>query len=254
MKSVKGLWLLVMLLLCLLMGSVAEAAAGVPLAPVGETKVLLHHEAVEAAARAKIVAELEENGEERRYEIQTIRMPKDLKVPEGEVSLEAIIPGGLRFGLTVPVYVTVSLEGEPYRQLTCSFKIRVYEKVVVAARNLQPRRILQAKDVKLEERDVGLTGKHYLTDLASVTGRELNRLVKEGTVFTANMVKNPVIMPIGTVITIVSRYNGIEIRLEGKAMQAGREGSVIKVQNTATHKVIDARVIDATTVEVIRHH
>ena len=88
--------------------------------------------------------------------------------------------------------------------------------------------------------------------MESVIGRELNRLVREGTIFTAGMVKNPVIMPVGTVITIVSRYNGIEVRVEGKAMQAGREGSVIKVQNTATRKVIDARVIDAATVETIR--
>lgn len=255
MKAAKKLWRLVGLLLCLLlMSSGAEAAAGVPLAPIGTPKVLLHHDAVEAAARAKITADLEEDGEQRRYEIQTVRMPKDLKVPEGEVSLDAIAPSGIRYGLTVPIYVTVSVNGEPYRQLTCSFKIRVYDKVAVAARNLQPRRILEAKDVKLEEREVGFTAVHYLTDVESVIGRELNRLVREGTIFTAGMVKNPVIMPVGTVITIVSRYNGIEVRVEGKAMQAGREGSVIKVQNTATRKVIDARVIDATTVEVIRNY
>ena len=255
MGLIKKLWGLMALLFCLLLlSSGAEAAAGLPLAPAGEPTVLLRWEAVEAAARAKIVADLEEDGEERRYEIQTVRAPKNLKVPEGEIALDAIAPSGLRYGLTVPIHVTVSIDGEPYRQLTCSFKIRVYEKVAVAARNLQPRRILQAKDVKLEEREVGLTALHYLTDAESVIGRELNRLVREGTIFTAGMVKNPVIMPMGTVVTIVSRYNGIEIRVEGKAMQAGREGSVIKVQNTATHKVLDARVIDATTVEVIRNH
>ena len=243
------------LLACLLpVSGVAEAEPGTVASVPATAKVLLRHEAVEAAARAKITADLEEDGEERRYEIQTVRMPKDLKVPEGEISLEAIAPSGLRYGLTVPIHVTVSVDGEPYRQLTCSFKIRVYDKVAVAARNLQPRRILQAKDVKLEEREVGLTALHYLTDAESVIGRELNRLVREGTIFTAGMVKNPVIMPMGTVVTIISRYNGIEIRVEGKAMQAGREGSVIKVQNTATHKVLDARVIDATTVEVIRNH
>ena len=96
--------------------------------------------------------------------------------------------------------------------------------MAVAARNLQPRRILEAKDVKLEEREVGFTAVHYLTDVESVIGRELNRLVREGTIFTAGMVKNPVIMPVGTVITIVSRYNGIEVRVEGKAM-LGHKGA-----------------------------
>ncbi len=252
MGLIKKLWGLMALLFCLLLlSSCAEAGAGVP---IGERKVLLRWEAVDAAARAKIVADLEEDGEVRRYEIQTVRVPSKLKVPEGELSMEAIAPSGLRYGLTIPIHVSVSVDGEPYCQVACYYKIKVYDKVVVATRNLQPRHILQAKDVKLEEREIGLNASRYLTDLESVIGRELSRLVREGLIFTAGMVKNPVIMPMGTVVTIVSRYNGIEIRVEGKAMQAGREGSVIKVQNTATHKVLDARVIDATTVEVIRNH
>lgn len=255
MGAVKRLgWLAALALWCLLFGGRAEAVAGTPLAPVQESKAVLSHEAVEAAARERLVSELQEDGEGRRYEIVTVRPPKDMKVPAGEIALDAVVPSGIRYGLTVPVYVTVSVDGQPYRQLACSFKVRVYDKVAVAARNLQPRRILQAKDVKLEERDVSLTGAHYLTDLERVVGRELSRLVREGTIFTAGMVKNPVIMPSGTVVVIISRYNGIEIRAEGKAMQAGREGSVIKVQNAATKKIIDARVVDAVTVETIRNH
>lgn len=259
MGAVKGLvktlgWLAALAILCLPLGGRAEAVAGTALAPVRESKALLSHEAVEAAARERLAADLAESEEERRYEIVTVREPKDMKVPAGEISLDAVVPNGIRYGLTVPVYVTVSVDGQPYRQLVCSFKVKVFDKVAVAARNLQPRRILQPKDVKLEERDVSLNAVHYLTDLESVIGRELNRLVREGTIFTAGMVKNPVIMPSGTIVTIISRYNGIEIKVEGKAMQAGREGSVIKVQNTATRKIIDARVVDAVTVETIRNH
>ena len=51
-------------------------------------------------------------------------------------------------------------------------------------------------------------------------------------------------------VTIVSHYNGIEVRVSGIALNRGRPGQRIRVRNAASRKVMLATVLDASTVEI----
>jgi len=57
-------------------------------------------------------------------------------------------------------------------------------------------------------------------------------------------------MESGAAVTIVSHYNGIEVRVSGVALTRGRVGQKIRVRNAASRKVMLARVLDASTVEI----
>ena len=78
-----------------------------------------------------------------------------------------------------------------------------------------------------------------------------NRLIKAGTILNQNMLRGPIIMYAGDEITLISNYNGVQIKTPGIATQPGREGIIIKVKNASSGKVLKGRVLDAHNVEII---
>ena len=81
-------------------------------------------------------------------------------------------------------------------------------------------------------------------------GHVVSRMVQEGAVLSEDLLRQPVVMESGAAVTIVSRYNGIEVRVSGVALTRGRVGQKIRVRNAASRKVMLARVLDASTVEI----
>ena len=49
-------------------------------------------------------------------------------------------------------------------------------------------------------------------------------------------------------VVIVCQNNGIEVRAVGTALQDGREGEMIRVQNEVSKKIISGLVLDKNTV------
>ncbi len=209
-----------------------------------ETLVALATEQVESA-----MADLKET---RRHTLEVSKAPRSLHAPAGELTYDVSIPNGLRYGGTTPVYVAIKTDGVPYRQVICYFRLHVYDQIVVAAKDLRPAVVLGASDLRLEEREVGSTSAKYLTSVDAAVGHEVNRLVREGIMLTEPMLQNPVIMQAGVQIYIVANVNGVRIKTEGVTLQRGREGDIIRVRNVHSSKVLRAKVLDATTVEVLQ--
>ena len=202
-------------------------------------------------AQAKIEQLLTDAGETRRYVIELVRAPKDMHVPDGTVTYEVSAPSGLHYRSMTPIYVNVCVDGRAYRKSICYYRIHVYEKIAVAARNLFPGRILSASDVRMEEREITTERAHFLTSPDDVAGYETNKLIQEGIAFKKNMLQKPIIIQCGVPVMIVSHTNGVEVRTEGTAIDRGREGKIIRVRNNSSGKVLRTRVIDARTVEVV---
>lgn len=199
----------------------------------------------------RIEQALSEAGETRRHTIDVVRVPRSLRVPEGNIGYDVSLPNGLRNGSMMAVNVAISLDGVPLRQVVCSARIHMYDSVVVAARGMAPEKVIQAADVRLEERELNGSRNKPFTSLDDVVGRVPNRLIREGTMLTGAMLRNPIIFDSGAQVFIMANINGISVRTEGIALQSGREGSVIRVRNAASGKVLRARVVNASTVEVL---
>ena len=66
-----------------------------------------------------------------------------------------------------------------------------------------------------------------------------------------DMLQNPVVLDVGSPVTILTSYRGIQVRAEGIAMQRGRVGKSIRVRNVKSAKILSGIVRDASTVEVM---
>ena len=202
-------------------------------------------------AAEKLEATLKEQGENRRHELKFIRGPQTMHCPPGEITCEATLPRQIHYGATTPVYVSVYIDGKFYRRVNCYYRVVVYDRVLVAARDLPLEHEIAASDVRMEEREIESKADVYLANSSEVMGRVPAHVIREGTPITARMLQSPFVMEPGTKITLVANHNGIQVRVEGVAMQRGRIGKIIRVRNAASRKVLRGEVVDATTVEIL---
>ncbi|MDY6295834.1 MAG: flagellar basal body P-ring formation chaperone FlgA [Schwartzia succinivorans] len=208
-------------------------------------------EQMKEAAEAFLHESLEAAVMEGRYELECVHLPRPMEIPLGAVSFQVQTSGGLRFWGNTSVEITPVVDGVPSRTIRCHYRIHLYDNIVVAARPLQPETPLTAADVRLEEREIGTKGKRFFTRIDEVLGKVTARPVTIGRALERSMIKSKVVLQPGTLVTLVASVNGVEVKMEGTTLQPGREGEIIRVRNNSSRRIIRAKVIDATTVEVV---
>lgn len=182
--------------------------------------------------------------------VTPISTTADVLAPLGRVDLKAEIPNGIRYNAPTVAAVTISADGRPVTTVSVRFSVKAYRQVVVAARNIAPREEITADNVREERRELGkLAG--YITDMDKVLGLTAKRPVTAGTPLTEGLVDKPLMIKRGAEVTILVKTGDMVVAAGGLAMQAGREGDVIRVQNVTTKRFVAARVIDRNTVQVI---
>ncbi len=199
----------------------------------------------------KLNEELKKIGETRKSKLTLTRAPQTMRCPAGKLRLNATLPRALRYSGLNPVYVSVYVNEELFRKVTCYYRLSVYDKVVVANHDLALEKEIVADDLRVDEREIEGRAEEYLTDVKDAFGKVPSRVIKEGTPLTKNMLQNPLVVEAGAPIKIVSDRKGIRIETDGVALMRGRVGSVIRVRNANSRKVMRGRIIDASTVEIL---
>jgi len=148
------------------------------------------------------------------------------------------------------VTVGIRCDGAQSWSIYTRGKVSVFDNVVVASRPLGRGGVLGAADVELRREDLtGLSG-GYFSQVAEVTGMELRRSVRVGTVLNRSMLKAPVLIRRGEKVTITADNGSVAVRMEGKALSAGAKGDVITVQNLSSGQRVEAEVVAPGRVKV----
>lgn len=247
----RQLWLAFCTLCCLLVLLARCDAAYGPGQQDEAFPQVISAEQFEILAAEKIEAMFEAGGDERRHELKLMRSTNSMRLPAGEVTCETKLPKGLRYTGNTPVEMSVFLDGKFYRRVVCYYRVAVYEPVLVAAKDIKLEQVFTQADVRVEEREVKDNSSAYAHSLEDVKGRVPSRIIKAGQEIRMDYLQSPLVFESGAPVTLVVRQGGIQVKAEGIAMQKGRIGKVIRVRNLVSGKVLRAKVIDATTVEIV---
>ena len=245
------LWLCGLLLCCLslLTGQPRAEAYGMTAEDIYPQVV--YGEELEGRARQTLSLMLLEAEEGRRYTLEAVHVPRELRLPEGDYELEVTVPNGLRYWGNTAVKLQAVVDGKPFRAIVCHFKIHLFDQVAVATRLLMPGQPVGDGDFRFEEREVGASPQKFVTRREDVVGMVLGRPVQPGQVIQRFMLHRPVLVESGSQVTIVSNSHGVSVKMDGIALDNGREGTVIRVRNVSTHRIVKAKVLDAHTVEAV---
>jgi flagella basal body P-ring formation protein FlgA len=211
---------------------------------------LMSSQKLAGIARQQLELELHKMGESRRHVLTLTSAPGNIRLPAGKLRYEAELPGKIRYSGVQPVHIRLFIDENLYRRVICYYRVQVFEKVLVAGMDLGLEKTIAPNAVRIEEREVAGSQGRYLEKYEDIAGRVPIRYIHMGQPIEQNMLQNPVVIHTGAPVKLVTNHKGIQVSAEGIAMQKGRVGGRIKVRNAHSSRILQGKVIDASTVEI----
>jgi flagellar basal body P-ring formation protein FlgA len=181
--------------------------------------------------------------------ISAARLDPRLRLARCGRRLEASLLSGVRMQAQVSVAVGChqGADWTIYVPVTVQSRIHVW---ALRTPQVQGARLTTA-DVVPETRLVGGLAVGYVTDPSQLGRNTLRHPLPAGAVLTSEDLLPDFMVRQGEQVTMVAAIDGIEVRAAGLALQNGRYGALIRVQNASSSKVVQGvvesdRVVDVT--------
>ena len=94
-------------------------------------------------------------------------------------------------------------------------------------------------------------GRTTLTDIQDIIGKSPRRAMKTGSTVNLNNLGKPVTVTKGKLVAVTLNNGGIKLSITGRTLEEGQTGDIIRVENTASRKTIQAQVINAQEVRIV---
>lgn len=177
------------------------------------------------------------------------RLDPRLRLARCGAPLDASFISGmpLQSQMSVRVACHAAAEWTIYVPVTVQSRIQVW---ALRAPHEQGAR-LTTSDVVAETRLVSGVAMGYVTDLAALGRGTLRHPLPAGAILTSQDLLPDYMVRQGEQVTMVASIGGIQVRAAGLALQSGRYGALIRVQNPSSAKVVQGvvesdRVVDVT--------
>lgn len=224
--------------LCLGAAGLAAAAAPTAIQPLGS---------ISSAAEDFVRSQMPPG--EKDIVVTAGRLDPRLRLARCAGPLDTSFISGARLQAQVSVAVgcRVAADWTIYVPVTVQSRIRVW---ALRAPQVQGAR-LSASDVVAETRLVSGLAVGFLTDLSLLRRETLRHPMPAGAILTSEDLLPDYMVRQGEQVTLVASIDGIQVRAAGLALQSGRYGALIRVQNASSAKVVQGiiegdRVVDVT--------
>jgi flagella basal body P-ring formation protein FlgA len=174
----------------------------------------------------------------------------DLKASSGVITMTAEVLRGVNYNSPTNVAVLIKANGKVIARIVVRLSVKLYQNVVIISRPITTGSLLTLEDLKYERFDTGRLSQGYYTDINKLVGLVVRRPASPGTIVNDYLVDKPIIIKRGATVSIVSRVGTLEVSATGQAMQDGKEGQLIRVQNLSTKRFIVAKVLSENVVLV----
>lgn len=144
----------------------------------------------------------------------------------------------------------ISYDGKQHAKTPVSGKAVFYVEVPSAAGFLSAGDILQEKDIVMKKIPFEQKGENH-ADLKSLVGKQLKRAVRAGQTLETSNVRAAVVIEKGKLINLLYEQGGLSLKMQGKSLENGAVGEVVRFQNPQSKTIVEGEIIDAQTARVI---
>lgn len=155
-------------------------------------------------------------------------------------------PGSGRFNARIVAPAT----GAPHALTSVTGRAVVMTDVPVLQRPVEPGEMIRAEDVGWVSQRADRLGRNIVLDAQSVVGKSPRRPINLDQPIRSGDLREPVTVKKNSLVTIALRTKRMVLTAQGRALEDGASGSVIRVMNTKSNTVINAVVADSGLVEV----
>lgn len=131
-------------------------------------------------------------------------------------------------------------------------KVRRSQDVLVLNRGISAGETVSAADISVERRDAARIAGAVLASPADAVGRTARRVLPAGTVLSATDLVAQRLVRRGDTVALVSRRDGLEVRMSGRALGDAGENERVSVENSSSRKIVQGVVEAGGAVLVSR--
>lgn len=137
------------------------------------------------------------------------------------------------------------------------WKMRAYAKVKVwldiwhAKTDISANQQLTAAQLQLKRADISSLTQGFVTDAQQLLNQRNLRRIRAGRAISPQQVERPFLVTRGDEVIIRASTGGFVATMKGKALQSGKKGDKILIQNLSSNKRIQAKVASDGIVETL---
>ena len=196
--------------------------------------------------KAFVLNQINESSDD--VDIKVEGSPKKILLPAGEVAPKFRPSFSGKYEGVVLLTAELSVDGRLVRVLPLRLEVDIYHSVVTVTKAM-------GKGDKFTRANIGLlrTPSSKLTNgcfrqLDPVLGRTASMPLTPGTVIRVNDIYDPPVIQHGSIVEGIVDEGNIELTVDVRAIEDGKAGDTIRLENTETHKVLRGKVIDEKKV------
>jgi flagella basal body P-ring formation protein FlgA len=148
-------------------------------------------------------------------------------------------------------HLVAPAQGTPLARATLTGRAIEMIEVPALRRRMVPGDVIHEDDIEWLSLRADRIARNAVRDVANLLGKSPRRPIRAGEAVRGNQVREPILVPKNSLVTIRLQTARMILTVQGRAMEPGAMGDVIRVMNTNTSKTISASVTDSGAVEVI---
>lgn len=140
---------------------------------------------------------------------------------------------------------------ENARKYKVTGKIYRQALIPVTSRSIAAGEEILEQDIDYKVVRLSKIGRTTATDIQAVIGKSPRRALRAGSPLKLNNLGNPVTVKKGKLVAVTLKNGGINLTITGRTLEDGQTGDIIRVENIASRKTIQAEVISSREVRII---
>lgn len=229
-----------------LMAAALITALGVPAGVAAGQAVHPHSDILATAEMAALDAARAEGLDE--VEVRVRPLDRRLKPAQCDVPLEIVRPHAGR--VLGPVSYGVSCAGTVPWTLYLRADVSAAVELPVLRKPLPRGAVISETDLEVTRRRITQRAADLILDRELAVGMELTRSLPAGSTLRYGQVDHPELVSRGQTVTLVAGGDGLEVRMQGKAMGSGAEGDRLVVTNQRSGRRVEGVILADGSVRI----
>jgi len=134
------------------------------------------------------------------------------------------------------------------KKFLTTVRFKTFDNMVVAKSQLNKLNRISGDQVLIQRIESTTIKRMFFRNLEDVFNLQTKRIVQKGKPIFFDMVELPFLVTRGDILKIVVKLKNLEVSATGKALQGGRIGDMIKVENLSTRKKLVGTIQNRKTV------
>ena len=175
---------------------------------------------------------------------------KHFFLPDGEIKAKFRPSFSGKYEGTVFLTAELEVSGRLIRVLPLRITVDVSHEVVTTTKNLEKGQKFTKENLALVKTSSSKVTKGCFKQLNYVLGRTAAMPLPVGWIVRVSDIYDPPVIRHGQMVQAIVQKGNVELTVQVRAVEDGKAGDSIRIENTESHKILRGKVLDEKTILV----